>query len=39
MDVDPRCNFVEKFTGGIIWYMMEGKDFFVVLVLNLKREQ
>ena len=26
MDVDPGWKFIEKFGGGIQWYMMESKD-------------
>ena len=28
MTVDSRYKYVEKFTGGISWYMMESKSFF-----------
>ena len=26
MTVDPGCKYVEKFAGGVTWYMMETKD-------------
>ena len=26
MTVDPGCNYVKKFSGGISWYMMQSKD-------------
>ena len=34
MDVDPGYKFIEKFQGGIQWYMMEKKILFQILVLN-----
>ena len=27
MDVDPGYKYIEKFRGGIQWYMMQSKDF------------
>ena len=27
MDVDPGYKYIEKFRGGVQWYMMETKDF------------
>ena len=27
MDVNPGYRYIEKFRGGIQWYMMESKDF------------
>ena len=26
MDVDPGYKYIEKFGGGVQWYMMESKD-------------
>ena len=34
MTVDPGYKYVEKFAGGVSWYMMEIKMLFQVLVLN-----
>ena len=37
MDVDPGYKNIEKFSGGVQWYMMESKDFwFQVSLLNFK---
>ena len=36
MTVDPGYKSVEKFTGGVTWYMMETKD--VVSRISLKRK-
>ena len=38
MDVDPGYKFVEKFSGGIIWYMMEIKDAISSICFKLKNE-
>ena len=34
MSVSPGYKFVERFSGGITWYMMETRD--VILSINLK---
>ena len=33
MDVDAGYKYIEKFRGGVGWYMMESKDFVLLLVL------
>ena len=38
MTVDPGYKYVEKFAGGISWYMMETKDFISSNNLKLKNE-
>ena len=38
MDVDPASAYIEKFRGGIQWYMMEIKDFISSVNLKLKNE-
>ena len=38
MTVDPGYKYVEKFAGGISWYMMETKDFISSFNLKLKNE-
>ena len=38
MDVDPGYNSIEKFRGGIQWYMMETKDFISSVNLKLTNE-
>ena len=38
MDVDPGYKYIEKFRGGIQWYMMEIKDFISSVNLKLKNE-
>ena len=38
MTVDPGYKYVEKFAGGISWYMMETKDFISSINLKLKNE-
>ena len=38
MDVDPGYKYIEKFRGGIQWYMMETKDFISSTNLKLKNE-
>ena len=35
MDVDPRYKFIEKFRGGVQWYMMESKDVISIICLKL----
>ena len=34
MDVDPRYKYIEKFRGGVQWYMMDTKHFVQLLVSN-----
>ena len=38
MDVDPGCKHIEKFRGGVQWYMMESKDVISSICLKLKNE-
>ena len=38
MDVDHGYNYIEKFRGGIQWFMMESKDFFSSFCLKLTNE-
>ena len=38
MAVDPGYKFVEKFSGGISWYMMQSKEIISSICLNLKNE-
>ena len=38
MDVDPGYIYIEKFGGGIQWYMMETKDFISSINLKIKKE-
>ena len=38
MTVDPGYIYIEKFSGGISWYMMEIKDFFSSISFKLKNE-
>ena len=38
MDVDPGYKYIEKFRGGIQWYMMESKDIISSLRFKLKNE-
>ena len=38
MTVDPGYKYVEKFVGGLSWYMMESKDFVSVIGFILKQE-
>ena len=37
MDVDLGYKYIEKFRGGIQWYMMESKDFISNISFNLKK--
>ena len=37
MDVDPGCKYVEKFRGGVQWYMMESKDIISSICFKLKK--
>ena len=38
MNVDPGYNYIEKFRGGVQWYMMESKDIFSRICFKLKNE-
>ena len=38
MDVDPGYKYIEKFHGGVQWYMMQSKDFISSINLKLKNE-
>ena len=38
MDVDPGYKYIEKFRGGVQWYMMEPKDVISSICFKLKNE-
>ena len=38
MDVNPGYKYIEKFRGGIQWYMMESKDVFSSICFKFKNE-
>ena len=38
MTVDPGYKYVEKFSGGISWYMIESKDIISNICFKLKNE-
>ena len=38
MDVDPGYKYIEKFRGGVLWYMMESKDVISSICFKLKSE-
>ena len=38
MDVNPGYRYLEKFRGGVQWYMMENKDFVSSIGFKLKNE-
>ena len=38
MDVNPDFKYIEKFRGGVQWYMMECKDIISSFCFNLKKE-
>ena len=38
MDVDPGYKYIEKFRGGVQWYMMESKDIVSSICFKLKNE-
>ena len=38
MDVDPGYEYIEKFRGGVQWYMMESKDIISSIRFKLKNE-
>ena len=37
MDVDPGYKFIEKFRGGVQWYMMESKDIISSICFKLRK--
>ena len=38
LDVDPGYKWVEKFSGGVSWYMMQSKDITSSICFKLKNE-
>ena len=38
MDIDPGYKYVEKFRGGVMWYLMESKDIISSVCFKLKNE-
>ena len=38
MDVDPGYKYIEKFRGGVQWYLMESKDIISSICFKLKNE-
>ena len=38
MDVDPGYKYIEKFIGGVQWYMMESKDVISCINFGIKNE-
>ena len=38
MDVDPEYKYIQKFCGGVQWYMMESKDITSSICFKLKNE-
>ena len=38
MDFDPGYKYIEKFRGGIQWFMMDTKDFVSSISFELKNE-
>ena len=38
MDVDPGYKYIEKFRGGVLYYMMESKDIISSICFMLKNE-
>ena len=38
MNVDPGYKYVERFAGGITWYLMESKDVISSISFKLKNE-
>ena len=39
MDVDPWYTYIEKFRGGLSWYMMESKHFISHIDFKLKNQK
>ena len=38
MDVNPGFNYIEKIRGGVMWFMMETKDFISTINFRLRNE-
>ena len=38
LDINPRYKYIEKFRGGVQWYMMEVKDIISSISFELKNE-
>ena len=38
LDVDPGYKYIEKFYGGVQWFMMQSKDFISSISFKLKIE-
>ena len=38
MDVESGYKYIEKFCGGVQWYMLQSKDFISNISFNLKKE-
>ena len=38
MNVDPGYKYIEKFHGGVQWFMMESKDIISSICFKLKNE-
>ena len=38
MTVDPGCKYVERFYGGVQWYLMETKDIISSICFKLQNE-
>ena len=38
MEIDPGYKYIEKFRGGLLYYMMESKDNFSSICFKLKNE-
>ena len=38
MDVDPGYKYIERFYGGVQWYMMQSKDIISSICFKLKNE-
>ena len=38
MDVDPGYKYIEKFRGGVQWYMLQSKDIISSINFELKSE-
>ena len=39
MDVSPGYKYIEKFRGGVQWYMMETNDIISIICFQLKNEK
>ena len=38
MDVDPEYKYIEKFKGGVVWFMLQSKDVISKINFKLKNE-